>query len=287
VKEASTMPAPARQRHAALALLALLLAFALTWSGPNPSAADSSASLVHLPLIIRDGLSPLPTLTSTATATILSVTQTAAAAATTTPTETPSMICFPTSGTYPITVRDTLLNAVGFVNPDGYYTDETYQNKTWKRVRIQDAANPSGGFNWLRWRAQDNPGNAVVMTAMLTDTGNLSQGFNEAAWPDNPNLPPKPAEYPFYPGQFNIGDWVYGNSGIIGSSSIKAALDYHIANRTRMTVPIYDFDDGGGINGNYHVARPGTFLLIGYLLTGSAYLDLVYIEQPATVPCTG
>jgi hypothetical protein len=281
-----------------LALLVLILLGILAWQPSAPRAASADATPVFLPRVMREGLPPTSTATATntpsvtqtspATATV-SVTPnaTSTATATATPTEMP-VTCFPTSGTYPIAVRDTLLYADGFVNPDGYYSDETYQNKTWKRVpEYVPPTHPNGGFSWLRWRAQDNS-TVVVLTAMLTGTGNLSQGFNEAPWPNNPNFPPKPNGYPLYPGQLNNGDWVYNFSGVFNGSSVAAALDYHIANKPPMVLPIQDLAAiSGGVNSNYHVARPGAFLLIGYRLSGPAYLDLVYIEEPATLPCTG
>jgi hypothetical protein len=297
------MPNPA-PRRALLALLALILLGMLAWRPSTPRAAGADATPVFLPQVMREGLPP----TSTATATITpSVTQTAnatatasvtpsatsTATATTTPTETltatpteTAASCFPTSGTYPIAVRDTLLNADGFVNPDGYYSDEIYQNKTWKRVYEYDrATNPGGGFGWLRWKSSISDGDIVALTASLTGTGDLGEGFDAVPWPVGSSLP-KPAGYPLYPGQLNPGDWVYGYSGVSNSSSISSALDYHVSNKTLMTLPIQDQAVSSGSNSNYHVAHSGAFLLLGYRLSGTAYLDLVYIEEAATVPCT-
>ena len=240
-----------RQRRSVLAILALILLGVLMWRGPERGAAGSDAPPVYLPLIMR------------------------------------SVICFPTSGTYPIAIRDSLLNADGFVDPSGTYSDEIYQNKTWKRVYLHDSVtNPSGGFGWLRWRADPTSTNIISYTASLTGTGNLGEGFDEVVpWPANSSLP-KPAGYPYLPGKLNAGDWAYGNSSVINSSSIRSALDYHIVNKTLMVLPIYDAVQGGGTSSSYHIARSGAFLLRGYSLNGLAYLDLVYIEEPATIPCT-
>jgi hypothetical protein len=54
-----------------------------------------------------------------------------------------------------------------------------------------------------------------------------------------------------------------------------------------MTLPIYDVQTGSGNLSTYHVARPGTFLLLDYSLANPMYLDLVYITTPALVPCSG
>jgi len=182
-------------------------------------------------------------------------------------------------------VRDTLLNADGFVNPDGYYSDETYQNKTWKRVpEYVPPTHPNGGFSWLRWLSSTPNGSIVALTASLTGTGDLGEGFDEVPWPLNAVLP-KPDGYPLYSGQMNPGDWVYGDSGMANSSSIRSALDYHTANKTIMVLPIFDvtISSNGPI---YHIVRPGAFLLRGYSLNGTAYLDLVYIEEPNIALCT-
>jgi hypothetical protein len=242
-----------RQRRWVLTILALALLRALMWPGPEGSAAGSNVPPVYLPLIMRDD----------------------------------STICFRTSGTYPIAMRDSLLNADGFVDPSGTYSDEMYQNKTWKRVYLHDSTtNPNGGFAWLRWRAEPVGGNIISFTASLTGTGNLGAGFDEALWPSAAPLP-KPPGYPLWPQRLNTGDWVYHLSATANTTSVRAALDYHIVNKTLMVLPIYDAVQDGGVNSSYHIARSGAFLLRGYGLSGNAYLDLVYIEEPATVLCTG
>ena len=251
---------------------------------------------MFLPQIMREGLPPTstatatntPSVTQTATATATaSVTPsaTSTATATATPTETP-VACFPTSGTYPIAVRDTLLNADGFVNPDGYYSDETYQNKSWKRVSLRDWSNPNGGFDWQRWRAAFASINIISFTASLTGTGNLGEAFDESPWPANSSLP-KPSGYPQLPHQLNAGDWTYFYPGVSNSSSVRTALDNHIVNRTVMILPIYDAYSLVGNDTIYHISRGGAFLLLDYNLSSMSnqtYLTLVYIGRPASCP---
>ena len=183
-----------------------------------------------------------------------------------------------TSGIYPITLRDTYLNENGFVNPDSIYNDNIYRNKTMKRVVMKDDTNPNGGFDWVKWLDGPTDGNSTALTAMLTGGGNIDQGFVEAPWPTNNNLNlPRPNGYPIQPHTLNPGDWIYGNSGVSNDTDVRAQLDFHIKNRTVMILPIHDTDDGGGVNGNYHVSRLGAFLLRGYELNGHGYFDLVYL----------
>jgi hypothetical protein len=193
--------------------------------------------------------------------------------------------CFPRSGTYPIAIRDTLLNATGFVYPDGYYSDETYQNKTWKIITLHDASsNPSGGFDWLRWRAEST--NSITFTASLSGTGTLGAGFDEAPWPPSSFFTP-PAGYPLLPHQLNGGDWVYGYTGVVNTTSIRAALDEHIVNKTLMILPIQDGAAGIGTTSSLHIAHAGAFLLLEYNLSGTPMLALVYISEPALAACSG
>jgi hypothetical protein len=290
-----------------LALLAVLLPATLAWGHSLPGTADSASPPVHLPIVLHSGPTATPSATATATTTPTAsstvtatptetatptITATATSTTTATPTETVGA-CFPTSHSYPITVRDSMLGSDGFVNPDGYYTDETYQNKTWKRISLHDAIhNPSGGFAWLRWSADagDKKGgsNAAAIAAMMTSPGNIASGFDEAPWPSSNSLNlPKPDGYPLQPGQLSPGDWAYVNTGVANTTKLGQALDNHIAERTRMTLPIFDAQVGSGNTQTYHISRPGTFLLLGYSLTNPMYLDLVYIGTPALAPCTG
>ena len=299
-----------RHRRIFLALLVVVLPATLAWGRSLPSTTDSEIPPVHLPIIQHGGptatatttpsatatATTTPTASSTATATPTetatpTTTATATATATATPTETAGA-CFPTSHTYPITVRDSLLGSDGFINPDGYYSDETYQNKTWKRISLHDQIqNPSGGFAWLRWSSNSGDlqrgSNSNAMTAMMTSPGNIAGGFDEATWPSNSLNLPKPDGYPLQPGQLSPGDWAYASLGVAGSSALRAQLDYHKAYRTHMTLPIFDASAGSGNSTIYHISRPGTFLLLGYSVSNPMYLDLIYIGAPAPAPCTG
>jgi hypothetical protein len=243
----------ARWRRWLLVALALALLSIPVWHEPSKSTAATGAPSVYLPIVMRDAVT----------------------------------ICFPSSGVYPVTVRDDLLGENGFVNPDGYYSDETYHNKTWKRLTFASSTNPGGGFSFVRWRAEPAGGTTISFTASLTGSGNLAAGFDEAPWPNDGSLPPKPNGYPLWPAHLSIGDWAYDFAGVANTASVRAALDYHIAKKTLWILPIHDSVIGSGNSRAYHVVRPGAFLLRGYDLSGSVYFDLVYIDAPATRACAG
>jgi hypothetical protein len=193
------------------------------------------------------------------------------------------------SGIYPILVRNQLLGANGFINSEGTYSDSNYRNKTVKTIPLHDPANnPSGGFNWARWSAdagdKERGGLAVATAAMMTGPGNISGGFDEAPWPaaNNLNLP-EPTGYPLFPHQLTAGDWLYPNTGVSNATDLKAQLDYHIANKTVLNLPIWDVQTGSGIQASYHTARLGAFILISYNLSGAmtgpnaGFIKLAYI----------
>jgi len=240
-----------RRRQWLPAVLALTLLTIPAWPEPGRSRAAPDTPPVYLPIVTRDS----------------------------------APICFPSSGVYPVTVRDDYLGESGFVNPDGYYSDETYHNKTWKRLTLASPTNPNGGFSFLRWRAEPAGGTTISFTASLTGSGNLAAGFDEAPWPAGLGVP-VPDGYPLWPARLSIGDWAYDYAGVANTASVQDALDYHIANKTLWILPIYDTVTGSGSSREYHVARSGAFLLRGYNLSGSISLDLVSIDAPATKSCT-
>jgi von Willebrand factor type A domain len=114
----------------------------------------------------------------------------------------------------------------------------------------------------------------------------LTQDYRHTTgWPD-PSSPEVPG-YPLSPHQLTEGDWVYGNTGFSMSNDVGAALDYHIANRTVLNLPIVDKVVGGGRNTYIHFLRMGAFYLRGYSQQGggNAYLDLVYIGASSKTAC--
>jgi Flp pilus assembly protein TadG len=187
------------------------------------------------------------------------------------------------SGIYPIAIHDTLLGTNGFLNSEGPYSDTYYRNKTTKTIEMHSDASPSGNFLWLRWDQdagdQERGGLAVATAAMLTGPGNIAGGFDEAPWPtgnNDLNLP-KPQGYPLSPGTLSGGDWVYPNTGVSNRIEIRQQLDWHIANRTVMILPIYDAIAGGGNASSYHISRLGAFLLLGYNLNGQGFFKFAYL----------
>jgi hypothetical protein len=222
--------------------------------------------------------------------------------------------CTPVKGVYPIAVNlanidstkgifypPTGPNAEAEIKYYGMYYDENYDTgRTQRRIyRKADFSQP-GNFDWLKWPSDKNAGNAGATEDMMSLDGNLDLGFDEVVmdppiksstgkqyttgWPD-----PNSAEvtgYPLFPHQLSEGDWIYGNTGNDGASGVKDALDYHIANRTVLNLPIVDRVIGsGGANSYFHFVKMGAFLLRGYDLTANGYFDLVYVGGANKTAC--
>jgi len=221
--------------------------------------------------------------------------------------------CTPVKGVYPIAVNAANIdstngifypptgpNAANEIKYYGKYIDENYRNGlTQRRIYRKSDFSMPGNFDWLKWTSDPNGGNAVATENMLTGDGNLDVGFDEVVlsppirsstgtryttgWPD-----PNSAEvtgYPLFPKQLSEGDWIYANTGNNGSSGVKAALDYHISNRTVLNLPIVDRAIGNGSNTYMHFVKMGAFLLRGYDLTGTGYFDLVYVGNASKTAC--
>lgn len=204
--------------------------------------------------------------------------------------------CPPTDGVYPIGINNDHISGNEFRNPgdangDGVpdnnwqrLTSGPYRGYTKMRLYPTDGNLP-GQFGWLRWLdgqgvSGANANSAQELELALTGTGTLSKGFMEVVpWPA-PNLP-RPATYPERPGELNVGDWVYGSSGFTASNDRREALDAHIANGTRMVLPIYDVAVGQGSNAAFRVVRFGLFVLTEYgRERNRPYMDFIFLGDP-------
>lgn len=206
-------------------------------------------------------------------------------------------LCPANSGVYPIAVNSTMLSGNNFATTaNGYQMidDGAYAGYTSSRLYVHDGDTP-GGFGFLRWKKNtgaegSSSTSAPELQASLRGTGNLGSGFEEVPdWPDT-DLP-KPAAYPSERGTLNVGDWVYGSPGW-KSGGQETPIAEHIANGTRMILPIYDValsenragnaNNGGGTNNIYRVVRMGLFVITGQGKTPSKgpYFDIIFLGSP-------
>lgn len=202
--------------------------------------------------------------------------------------------CPPNSGVYPIAVNAEYISGNNFINPGDPQPGEDqefweinsgpYEGFTKRRLYVQDTT--PGGFSWLRWMDDKGvTGTAATsqqeLNASLAGEGNLSSGFQEAPWP-NVSSPPRPDVYPELPGQLNVGDWIWGTPGWKAGNGRQDAMNGHIANGTRMILPIYDVALGNGANAQYRVVRLGLFVITGEGRTPGRgpWFEMVFLGDP-------
>lgn len=208
--------------------------------------------------------------------------------------------CWPTENTYPIAISSADLDKNGFVPPSdeaqkqfyGLYSDNTLtEPKTQRRIYLKENMSAPGSFSWLAWKGDSSYTNENGLQAMMEKGGNLSKGFQEVTpWPDAKD--PAPTKngvvvYPQYPNQIGATDWIFGNKGLSWSTDLKAALQFHVDNRTKMNLPIVSkVVTVDGVNA-FYMQRMGTFYLRGFSQQGgaNASLDLVYLGDSSEVAC--
>lgn len=290
-----------------LVLLVVVVCSGVVKPMPTMSRAsilDVPAPAAYLPLVTNGGmvlLQPTRTAAITVTATTAAtLTHIPTSTASNPPTATITPIATPTStatlsdtryctGVYPIAIGALLLDmdAEVFVPPSNTdelqfylpYSDDLYQDKWQRRIYMTPGLS---GYGYLQWLKGVSSGSALALSTAMTGTGTLDKGFEEVVpWPYPDELAPD--GYPLLPGQPSNGDWLYGVDGLVASAALQAAFDYHIQQRTVMTLPSISKYIGVGQTSYFSMLRFDTFLLRGY---GPGYLDLVYLGTPNRHPCT-
>jgi hypothetical protein len=199
-------------------------------------------------------------------------------------------LCAPGNGVYPIAINSNTLSGDQFANPGAPQPGEDpvwwrvdsgpYAGKTKRRLFVGDG-DVSGGFSWVRWQETTGAGGSPAASSTelgfsMAGDGNIASGFDEVTpWPET-GLP-EPDVYPEKPNELNGGDWVFGSAGNISAGTVSAALDAHIANDTRLIVPIYDVAFDSGADAKYRIVKMGLFVLDGYGVDTRDYVDLIYL----------
>jgi hypothetical protein len=154
----------------------------------------------------------------------------------------------------------------------------TLNNKSPRFRVVSNAQNTlPNRFYWVRW-------NSSVLTesqdllAMLSGAGTLADGFSEYGPPVE-----DPAAIPLVNGMLEAGDWVAWYQFTPSNADIQAALDAHIAQKTRLILPVYDTILGSANSQLvfFHVQRFVEVRLLSYDLAG-AYLEFALIDADKT-----
>jgi hypothetical protein len=135
------------------------------------------------------------------------------------------------------------------------------------RFRVSDSRTGTL-FSWTRWDGANLDGTAFNLTAALTGTGTLSQGFSEME-------PPVfyPDSIPLVNGSLEPGDWLPWQD-VQPGADMGAALDMLIKQKTLLVLPFYSLlhGNGTGLGMGLQVDRFVQVRLLGYDL-GSSYAD--------------
>jgi len=107
-----------------------------------------------------------------------------------------------------------------------------------------------GNFGWLGW---DGCTNVPCLCESLTPPGNSEKYVN----PHNPN-----------DHVLSIGDWVEGSPGVANAACVRARLNALLADRTPITIVVWDEAEEQGANLNYRIAGFAQFILTDYRLPG-------------------
>ncbi|MCR4405955.1 MAG: pilus assembly protein [Anaerolineae bacterium] len=119
-----------------------------------------------------------------------------------------------------------------------------------------------GNFGWLRWPEDENWGDAPHLAQMLNDPS-LSVTMYE-----NPDDSSDIA--------LNVGDKIWGNSGVSAASAVQTALT-NLRNRY-IRVPIWDSVEGTGINAKYHISGFAIVAITSWDLSGQDKISAKFIR---------
>jgi hypothetical protein len=148
------------------------------------------------------------------------------------------------------------------------------------RFRAYSTYNNGGQYLWARWNGDEASGSTADLNAALTGAGTLGQGFSEFPPPAS-----DPAAIPLVNGALEAGDWLAGTSATAANADGMAALDWHIANKTLMILPVYDQFTGNGNwpDSGYHIVRFVQVRLLGYSFGGSnKYFEFALVQDNKT-----
>lgn len=120
---------------------------------------------------------------------------------------------------------------------------------------VDDADTMPGNFGWLTWNGVNNIPN---LAESLTPPGDAPEKYFNPGTPDNGWTPDHNDK------AIMVGKWVQGAPGNKNGAAVRAQLDWHIANKTPMVIPLYDAVAGQGSHSNYRVASFAAFELQSY-----------------------
>jgi hypothetical protein len=209
-------------------------------------------------------------------------------------------LCPPINGMMPLTVNHDLIDDNGRrFRPE--VTDGTIEysdlfmvggSASYKDLHFGNPINLSTHIGVLRWRENYD---ATDLSDMLAGEGTLKLGFEEVQdWPGDPTK--EFANYPAEPFYLTDMDWVYGLRQELPSNlsldlrdtDVQNLLDYHIQNRNKVILPLYNSavsSVDGSNDPAYFIGQFGEFYVVDYDRTNSEWLRLAFIRYAPRIPC--
>lgn len=166
------------------------------------------------------------------------------------------------SNMFPLIISmDTFVDENADGTPDVHYeqTDPTYSYRIWENKQ-----SAPGNFGWIFWR--NDTSSTTTLVENMNDTSRS--------------------------GNWAVGDWVNGNTGISASSNVRGALDSRINGTlpSQVTIPVYDAIQGTGNNTQYRIKAFARFRITGYTFQGNnKYVDgkfQEWVDPQAEGGCT-
>lgn len=125
----------------------------------------------------------------------------------------------------------------------------------------------AGDFGWMAWN--DNPGSqtANALADRIAYTGNSTDPI------DGYTNPFDPTDH-----EIQIGDWVWGHTGVVNQSAVRAELDDHIAKGRVLRVIVWDTAVCDGAGTECEGDAPGGGANVMYRVSGFALVKLLWCD---------
>lgn len=141
---------------------------------------------------------------------------------------------------------------------------DTINNRDPDTNMMEDIYNGSGAgnFGWLRWPSATSAGNEGYLVQSLYNCA-MALDFEDAS--DSTDT------------VIDVGDWVWGNTGLSNSSDAQATMEWLIT-QDEIRVPVWDTSDGTGVGGSYHIFRIAVVRITSYHLPGQNRISAQFLR---------
>jgi hypothetical protein len=123
------------------------------------------------------------------------------------------------------------------------------------------AGDGPGNFGWLSWTGCQSMG---CLCESLVPPGNSETYINPYDADDH---------------RLDVGDWVEGSTAVVNSACVRDRLDYLIASKTPIIVPVWNPAQGTGAGYEYNIVGFAEFALVDYRLPNENRISGRFIRE--------